>query len=76
MSTYTNVKDPPCNAAGDGVADDTSAIQSAINAAAGIAVCFPKGTYFCRALTGLTTAPLVMPGDNPGHGNSRMQGGM
>lgn len=44
-----NVKNAPFFAQGNGVADDTNAIQSAINAAAespGSTVFFPNGTYF------------------------------
>lgn len=41
-----NVKEAPYNAAGNGTTDDTSAIQSAINdAAGGGVVFFPRGTY-------------------------------
>jgi hypothetical protein len=49
IPSYTidqNVKDVPYSAVGDGVADDTSAIQAAINACAlGKAVLIPAGTY-------------------------------
>jgi hypothetical protein len=65
MSTYINVKDPPYNAAGNGVTDDTSAIQSAINDAAGETVYFPPGTYLVGALTGSATAATVLLGNNP-----------
>lgn len=44
-----NVKNAPFFAQGNGVADDTNAIQSAINAASespGSTVFFPNGTYF------------------------------
>lgn len=49
-----NVKDPTYGATGNGVTDDTAAIQAAINAAnaaGGGLVFFPAGTYITRTLT-------------------------
>src|SRR5208283_1753142 len=44
--TVRNVKNAPYNAQGNGVADDTAAIQSAVNAcSAGDIVYLPAGTY-------------------------------
>lgn len=51
---YINVKDAPYNAAGNGTANDTRAIQSAIDAAVaagGGAVFLPPGTYRTTGLT-------------------------
>jgi hypothetical protein len=55
---FINVTDPPYNATGNGVTDDTAAIQAAINAASvnGGMVVFPPGTY---AVTTLSIAPGV-----------------
>src|SRR5687768_374787 len=47
-SLYVSVKDH--GAVGDGLTDDTSAIQAAINAAAGGIVWFPEGTYISTTL--------------------------
>lgn len=45
---FVSVKDAPYNAKGDGVADDTAAIQAAINAVQ--KVYLPPGTYRVRSL--------------------------
>jgi len=55
-----NIKHPDFGAAGNGVTDDTSAIQTAINAAVsagGGTVYFPSGAYY-------TSAPLVINGSS------------
>src|SRR5258708_23528196 len=45
--TAINVKNAPYNAKGDGVSDDTAAINAAlVNCAAGSAVLLPAGNYF------------------------------
>lgn len=60
MSNVYNVKSSPYNAVGNGVTDDTTAINSAIadaNSAGGGVVFFPIGTY-------KTSASLVITGNN------------
>lgn len=52
LREFVSVKD--FGAVGDGVADDTAAIQAAINAAAGATVIFPAGIY---GVTGTITLP-------------------
>lgn len=68
-----NVKNAPYNAVGDGVADDTTAIQSAINAETnGYAVYLPTGTYRTTAQLNIpvgfppTTPCIAIRGDGPG----------
>ena len=72
-SDWVNVKSPPYNAVGDGVADDTAAIKAALTAA-GVprsstpTVYFPPGTY-------KITATLDWQGANPDNTWKRGTGG-
>lgn len=55
-SMYINAKDPAYGAKGDGVADDTTSLQAALNASSGRACIIPAGTY-------LVSASLLYPGN-------------
>ncbi len=60
-----DAKSAPYNAKGDGTADDTSAIQKAINAcAAGQAVLLPQGTYRVSG-TLMINKGIVVRGEGP-----------
>lgn len=62
-----NVKNAPYNAQGDGVTDDSAAIQAAVNAASarpGSTVYFPIGTYFHSAAINVTTNRTTLRGQN------------
>jgi polygalacturonase len=64
---YINVQEPPYNAAGDGVTDDTAAIQAAVTAAAsasGGTVFFPPGTYKSAKITVPSSTGLTITGAN------------
>ena len=64
QSAAINVKAAPYNAKGDGVTDDTAAIQAAINALAGQGgvVCFPRGVYRVSSLTWHPEVSLIGEG--------------
>jgi Pectate lyase superfamily protein len=58
-----NVKDPPYNAVGDGVTDDTAAIQAALNHIGtlgnGGTLYFPIGVYMCNGSWDATTNSIL-----------------
>lgn len=62
---FVNVKDPQYGALGDGVTDDTAAVNAAIVAAAGGIVFFPTGTYKVSALITSGTKNCNLLGAGP-----------
>jgi len=61
-----NVKESPYNAIGDGVADDTAAIQNALNNCPQNSVVYlPEGTYKISAQLSLVNKGIVIRGDGP-----------
>jgi hypothetical protein len=63
LAQYISVKD--FGAVGDGVTDDSSAIQAAINAAQGSPVYFPAGTYILESSLELNFSSAVSPTYQP-----------
>lgn len=70
-TTFVNVKSPAYGAMGDGVTDDTTAIQNALAAADGTIVFFPAGTYIVSSSISLLDANFHLMGC--GHGASIIQ---
>ncbi len=65
-TSLINVRNSPYNAKGDGVADDTSAIQSALNAAQNAQVVYlPAGTYNVSSTLSWANKQIVLRGDGP-----------
>ena len=61
-------------AVGDGVTDDTAAIQAAITAGAGKSVFFPSGKYKITATLNITLSSTVLIGDSAGSGTNGQSG--
>lgn len=77
IPSWVNVKDPPYNALGDANANDTAAIQLALNSVPssnGATIYFPKGTYLHDGLT-LTNDRVQILGDGYGSILKRRTGG-
>jgi hypothetical protein len=62
-----SVKDPRFGARGDGIADDTAAIQAAVNSFAGFAgtVYFPRGVYRITAPITVSMNGMQLVGESP-----------
>jgi hypothetical protein len=61
-----NVKDPPYSAVGDGLVDDTSAIQQAIDdCPSGTAVLLPAGDYMITSTLEIFEKAIVLRGEGP-----------
>lgn len=66
---FANVKDAPYGARGDGIADDTAAIQKAVTAAAGAPVFVPNGQYkITSAITSALPVNIFGIGNGAGPG--------
>jgi Pectate lyase superfamily protein len=65
-TSLINVRNAPYNAKGDGITDDTAAIQSALNAAQnGQVVYLPTGTYNVSSTLSWANKQIVLRGDGP-----------
>ncbi len=62
---YVSVTD--YGAVGDGIVDDTAAIQLAINSSAGQALLFPKGNYKITAALSIITSGITLVGEQFGN---------
>ena len=72
---FANIKDPPFNAKGDGVADDTMAIQDAIDACPSNRVIFlPAGIYKITNAIRIWRSGLTVRGEGPSRTQIRYQG--
>jgi len=66
QTNIINVKDPPHNAAGDGVTDDTAAIRAALGAVGtnGAVIYFPDGTYACSGVLFVHSNKTILRGES------------
>jgi len=64
--SYTSVKDTAYGAVGDGITDDTAAIQAAITANPGQVIYLPAGTYLVSSTITVSTSGTKLVGDGQG----------
>ena len=65
-TSLINITNAPYNAKGDGVTDNTAAIQAAINAATANQVVYvPTGKYLCTGTLNLKKSNMSIRGDGP-----------
>lgn len=74
-TVFTNIKHPPFNAKGDGISDDTDAIQAAINACpSNQVVYFPAGVYVITNAIRIWKSGITIRGEGPVRTSIRYQG--